>query len=127
MHQGGPAGPAGGLAQRAHPALRRLEPDETVLDQGVANSEDQLVLAREVPVDGGRVGAERAAELGQAEAGHAVLVEQSQRLADEEFPGKAAAGEAAHMSPFKVLAALYGKRLVKAIDNVFVHEVHYTA
>src|ERR1700722_9536671 len=34
-------------------------------------------------------------------------------------------GRPLNLTPFAVLVVLYGKCLVKAIDNIFVHEVHY--
>jgi hypothetical protein len=81
----------GGLGQRVDPAVAELEVVPRLLDEVIGNRQDQVVLAGEVPVDGGRVGAEGAAELGQAEAGDPLGVEQPQALAHDQLAGEVTA------------------------------------
>src|SRR5215467_15885995 len=82
------------LGDRIEPARPGREPGYRLLDQPVGNGQDQVILAGEVAVDGGWVGTERAAELGQAEAGRGIRVEHPQALCHDHFRGQAAAAQA---------------------------------
>jgi hypothetical protein len=90
--------PPTGLFQRLHPAVGRLHPRHGLRDQGIGDGDHQVVLAAEVAVDGGGIGAQRAAELRQAEARHTRGIEQLQRLGDDQLAGEDAALEPLPMS-----------------------------
>jgi hypothetical protein len=81
----------GGVGQRVDPAVAELHVARGLLDQVIGHRQHQVVLAGEVPVDGGRVSAEGAAELGQTEAGDPLGVKQPQALAHDQLAGEVAA------------------------------------
>lgn len=77
--------PRGRIEQGVHPARLRGDAGHGLFDEVVGNGEDQIVLAGEVPVNRGRVRAERAAELGEAESLCSLFVEEPQALLDDQF------------------------------------------
>src|SRR5262249_61485748 len=78
----------------------------------------QGALARDGRVEGGRGGAGGPPKLGQADPRHAVGVQQSQRLLDEQFAGEATAPQACHVIPFVLRRLVYDIALSKSLTKI---------
>ncbi len=132
------------LGHGVYPAGLRRQAVHGFLDEPVGDRQDEVILAGEVPVNGGRVGTEGTPQLGQAEAVNPARVEEPQALGDNQLRRQAAppqpppsapptsrrplaAGGASHRRPAPLAArrpgphaeSLYTKPFVIAIDKAF--------
>jgi len=92
------------LDHRADPAGLGLQAGHGLLDQAVRDREDQIVLAGEVTVHRRGIGAQGAAELGQAEPAGPVLVEQPEAFRHDPLRGQASAPETGLPAPWRPAA-----------------------